>query len=52
MPHCDGVAQGRFSRNYGFKKLGELVRKQSYLEVKETLAPSGLTPLQVRLRTN
>ena len=39
-------------RNYGFKKLGELVRKQSYLEVKETLSPSGLAALQVRLRPN
>jgi uncharacterized LabA/DUF88 family protein len=36
-------------RNYGFKKLGELVRKQPYLELKETPDTSGLT-LQVRLR--
>lgn len=37
-------------RNYGFKKLGELVRKQPYLEVKETQEPSGLLFLQVRPR--
>lgn len=36
-------------RNYGFKKMGELVRKQPYLEVRETPDTSGLT-LQVRLR--
>ena len=28
-------------RNYGFTKLSELVRKQAYLEVKETTDPSG-----------
>lgn len=39
-------------RNYGFKKLGELVRKQPYLEVKETQEPSGLLFLQVRVRSS
>ncbi|WP_354005115.1 NYN domain-containing protein [Ramlibacter cellulosilyticus] len=39
-------------RNYGFKKLGELVRKQPYLEVKETHEASGLLFLQVRLRSS
>ncbi|WP_374567970.1 NYN domain-containing protein [Ideonella sp.] len=37
-------------RNYGFKKLGELVRKQPYVETKETTDPSGLIQLHVRLR--
>lgn len=37
-------------RNYGFGKLGELVRKQPYLEVKETPTATGLLHLQVRLR--
>jgi uncharacterized LabA/DUF88 family protein len=37
-------------RNYGFTKLGELVRKQPYLEVKETPDPSGFVHLHVRLR--
>lgn len=39
-------------RNYGFKKLGELVRKQPYLEVKETQEASGFLFLQVRLRSS
>ena len=37
-------------RNYGFKKLSELVRMQTYLEVKETVDPSGFTHLSVRSR--
>ena len=37
-------------RNYGFKKLSELVRMQTYLEVKETVDPSGFTHLTVRSR--
>lgn len=40
------------SRNYGFQKLGELVRSQSYLEVKEVPVGDGSTNvhLYVRLR--
>ena len=37
-------------RNYGFTKLSELVRKQAYLEVKETTDPSGFNHLSVRAR--
>ena len=37
-------------RNYGFTKLSELVRKQAYLEVKETTDPSGFNHLSVRGR--
>jgi hypothetical protein len=37
-------------RNYGFTKLSELVRKQGYLEVKETTDPSGFNHLSVRVR--
>jgi uncharacterized LabA/DUF88 family protein len=37
-------------RNYGFTKLGELVRKQPYVETKETTDPSGLIQLHVRLK--
>lgn len=39
-------------RNYGFQKLGELVRKQQYLEVKEVPVGDGSTNvhLYVRLR--
>jgi len=40
------------SRNYGFSKLGELVRKQSYLEVKEVGDPSGAVHLHVRVSGN
>ena len=36
-------------RNYGFSKLGELVRRQEYIEVKETQVQSGVT-LYVRLK--
>lgn len=38
------------SRNYGFPKLGELVRAQSYLEVKEVPTSAGMTQLWVRAR--
>lgn len=40
------------SRNYGFSKLGELVRKQPYLEVKESSDPSGAVHLHVRVRAD
>jgi uncharacterized LabA/DUF88 family protein len=38
------------SRNYGFTKLSELVRKQPYLEVKETPDASGFVHLHVRAK--
>lgn len=38
------------ARNYGFGKLSELVRKQAYLEVKETPDASGFVHLHVRVR--
>lgn len=38
------------ARNYGFSKLSELVRKQAFIEVKETTDASGFTHLHVRLR--
>jgi uncharacterized LabA/DUF88 family protein len=38
------------SRNYGFTKLGDLVRKQSYLEVKDTPDASGTVHVHVRSR--
>ena len=37
-------------RNYGYTKLSELVRKQAYLEVKETTDVSGFVHLSVRAR--
>jgi uncharacterized LabA/DUF88 family protein len=37
-------------RNYGCQKLGELVRKQSYLEVKETTVQDGSTHLHLFVR--
>lgn len=37
-------------RNYGFTKLGELVRKQPYVEVKETPDALGMVHLHVRLK--
>jgi len=36
-------------RDYGHAKLGELVRAQDYVEVREVSLPSGLSQLQVRL---
>jgi hypothetical protein len=37
-------------RNCGFTKLREVVRKQTYLEVKETTEPSGFNHLSARSR--
>lgn len=37
-------------RNYGFTKLGELVRAQGYLELKEHPTAGGMTQLWVRTR--
>lgn len=39
------------ARNYGYSKLGELVRKQAFLDVKEVPDPSGFVHLHVRLRS-
>ena len=38
------------ARNYGFTKLSELMRNQTYLEVKETTGASGGVHLSVRAR--
>jgi uncharacterized LabA/DUF88 family protein len=38
------------SRNYGFSKLGELMRKQGYLEVKEVPVGDGSTQVNVHVR--
>jgi hypothetical protein len=38
------------SRNYGCSKLGELVRKQTYLEVKEVPASDGSTNVHLFVR--
>jgi hypothetical protein len=38
------------SRNYGYPKLGELVRKQSYLDVKEVPASDGSTNVHLFVR--
>lgn len=38
------------SRNYGYSKLGELVRAQQYVEINETGDPGGITHLHVRIR--
>ena len=38
------------TRDYGFPKLGELVRGQDYVEVREVSLRSGLSQLQVRLK--
>lgn len=37
-------------RDYGHTKLGELVRAESYVEVKEVPGPTGLVQLWVRLK--
>lgn len=37
------------SRNYGYTKLGELVRKQTYLVVKEVADAAGVVHLHVRM---
>jgi len=39
------------SRNYGYSKLSDLVRKQDYLEVKEVVDASGFTHLHVKPRS-
>ena len=38
------------SRNYGYQKLSELVRKQSYLEVREVPVASGSGGVHLYLR--
>ncbi len=38
------------ARNYGFRKLSDLVRKQGYLEVQETTDASGFAHLNVRMK--
>ena len=38
------------ARDYGHPKLGELVRKQSYVDVKEVPGPAGMSQLWVRLK--
>lgn len=40
------------ARDYGRSKLGELVRAQSYLEVREASSASGLSQLWVRMKPN
>ena len=37
-------------RDYGYAKLGELVRGAAYVEVKDVPGPTGLSQLRVRLR--
>lgn len=37
-------------RNYGFKKLGELVRAQTYLDVVDAPDTTGFVHVEVRLR--
>jgi hypothetical protein len=37
-------------RDYGHTKLGELVRAESYVEVKDVPGPTGLSQLWVRLK--
>jgi len=40
------------SRNYGFQKLGELVRQQPYIDVKEeTASGSSSAQIYVKLKT-
>jgi hypothetical protein len=38
------------SRNYGFEKLGLLVRKQPFLEVKDVTLSSGFNQVWVRIK--
>jgi OST-HTH/LOTUS domain len=40
------------SRNYGFKKLSDLVRSLKYLEVKEVplVRPNGVTLMNLQIR--
>jgi hypothetical protein len=46
------VGTGCLPRNYGFKKLSELVRSLKYLEVKELplVRPDGVTVSNVQIR--
>ena len=37
-------------RVYGHTKLGDLVRKQSYIDVKEVPGPTGISHLLVRIK--
>ena len=37
-------------RDYGHTKLGELVRNESYVDVKDVPGPTGLSQLWVRLK--
>ncbi|MBC7603555.1 MAG: hypothetical protein H7255_12965 [Ramlibacter sp.] len=37
-------------RNYGFKKLNELVRSQAYIEVAEKTDQTGFIHVEVRLK--
>jgi hypothetical protein len=57
----DGSASGRAAqpppigtafdpRDYGHTKLGELVRAESYVDVKDVPGPTGLSQLWVRLK--
>jgi uncharacterized LabA/DUF88 family protein len=39
-------------RNYGFQKLGELVRQQDYLDVKETPVSDGSANVHIYVRLN
>jgi uncharacterized LabA/DUF88 family protein len=39
------------ARDYGHSKLGELVRAESYVDVKDVPGPSGLSQLWVRLKS-
>lgn len=38
------------SRNYGYKKLSELMRAQSYLEIREETGPNGAGVVYIRLK--
>lgn len=40
------------SRNYGFSKLGELVRKQPYLDVREVPTADGSNTVHLHVRIN
>lgn len=40
------------SRNHGYLRLGQLVRDQAYLKVRDTPGPSGSSVLHVRVRNN
>jgi uncharacterized LabA/DUF88 family protein len=50
--HIGKVMPAFDARNYGFKKLSELVRSQKYLEVKESpmVRPDGVTVSNVQIR--